>query len=120
MKSFLSILRKYSVAMVMNFLGLVLGFTAFLTLMVQVSYQSDFDKHYPTSERIYRVDKAGASKDDIFKNILPRGYADDIISSSPHIEAGSITCPFIGSIIFNVASENGRMTEPFKSKVNVV
>ena len=120
MKSFLSILRKYSVAMVMNFLGLVLGFTAFLTLMVQVSYQSDFDKHYPTSERIYRVDKAGASKDDIFKNILPRGYADDIISSSPHIEAGSITCPFIGSIIFNVANENGRMTEPFKSKVNVV
>lgn len=34
MKSFLSILRKYSVAMVMNFIGLVLGFTAFIVLMV--------------------------------------------------------------------------------------
>ena len=120
MKSFLSILRKYSVAMVMNFIGLVLGFTAFIVLMVQVSYQCDFDKNYPTSGRIYRVDKAGATNDDIFRNILPRGYADDIISSSPHIEAGSISCPFIGSIIFNVADENGRMTEPFKSKVNVV
>lgn len=120
MKSFLSILRKYSVAMVMNLIGLVLGFTAFIVLMVQVSYQCDFDKNYPTSGRIYRVDKAGATNDDIFRNILPRGYADDIISSSPHIEAGSISCPFIGSIIFNVADENGRMTEPFKSKVNVV
>lgn len=120
MKSFLSILRKYTVAMVMNFIGLTLGFTAFMVLMVQVGYQRSFDRNHPTSGRIYRVDKIGTGKDDIFRNILPRGYADDIITCSPHIEAGSITCPFIGDIIFNVADEGGKMTEVFKSKINIV
>lgn len=120
MKSFLSILRKYTVAMVMNFIGLTLGFTAFMVLMVQVGYQRSFDRNHPTSGRIYRVDKIGTGKDDIFRNILPRGYADDIITCSPHIEAGSISCPFIGDIIFNVANEDGKMPEAFKSKVNVV
>lgn len=120
MKSFLSILRKYTVAMVMNFIGLTLGFTAFMVLMVQVGYESSFDRNHPTSGRIYRVDKIGTDKDDIFRNILPRGYADDIITCSPHIEAGSITCPFIDDIIFNAVKEDGRMAEAFKSKTNVV
>lgn len=106
--------------MVLNFIGLAMGFTAFLVLMVQVGYESSFDRNHPTSGRIYRVDKIGVDRGDIFRNILPRGYADDIISCSPHIEAGSITCPFLGSIIFNVAGEDGRLTEPFEGKVNLV
>ncbi|MGN1211749.1 MAG: FtsX-like permease family protein [Candidatus Cryptobacteroides sp.] len=120
MKSFFAILRKYTVAMVMNFIGLTLGFTAFMVLMVQVGYEKGFDRNHPTSGRIYRVDKIGTGKDDIFRNILPRGYADDIITCSPHIEAGSITCPFIGEVIFNAVKEDGRMAEAFKSKINVV
>lgn len=66
----------------MNFVGLVMILTAFMVLMLQVSHQVDFDKEYPTSGRIYRVDKVGADDDDIFRNIVPRGYADDIINSS--------------------------------------
>lgn len=120
MKSFLSILRRYSVAMVMNFIGLALGFIAFMVLMVQVGYERGFDRNHPTSGRIYRVDKVSTGKDDIFRNILPRGYADDIISCSPHIEAGSITCPFMGSFIFNVEGEDGRMGEAFEATLNVV
>ncbi len=120
MKNFIAILRRYSVAMVMNFVGLVLALTAFMVLMLQVGYQMDFDKEHPTSGRIYRVDKAGASDDDIFKNIIPRGYADDIIGSSPHILAGSIDCPFIGETVFNAILEEGMPTFVFKSKTNVI
>jgi len=120
MKGFLAILRRYRLAMLMNFAGLVLAFTAFMALMLQVGYQMDFDKEYPTSGRIYRVDKAGASDDDIFKNIIPRGYADDIIGSSPHILAGSIDCPFIGETVFNAILEEGMPTFVFKSKTNVI
>ena len=107
-------------AMVMNFLGLALGFTAFMVLMVQVGYERGFDRNHPTSGRIYRVDKTGTGKDDIFRNILPRGYADDILGCSPHIEAGSITCPFMGSFIFNVEGEDGRVGEAFEATLNVV
>ena len=120
MKNFIAVLRRYSVAMIMNFFGLVLALTAFMVLMLQVGYQIDFDKDHPTSGRIYRVDKVGAASDDIFKNIIPRGYADDIIKSSPHIIAGSIDCPFIGETVFNAILEDGMPAFVFKSKTNVI
>ena len=108
MKNFIAILRRYSIAMIMNFAGLVLALTAFMVLMLQISYQVEFDKGHPTSGRIYRVDKIGAVDDDIFKNIIPRGYADDIIGSSPHIIAGTIDCPFIGATVFNAKAARKR------------
>ena len=120
MKNFIAILRRYSVAMVMNFVGLVLALTAFLVLLLQVGYQMNFDKNHPTSGRIYRVDKVGAADDDIFKNIIPRGYADDIIGSSPHIMAGSIDCPFIGETVFNAILDNDSPAFVFKSKADVI
>ena len=120
MKNFIAILRRYSVAMVMNFVGLVLALTAFMALMLQVGYQMDFDKEHPTSGRIYRVDKVGAADDDIFKNIIPRGYADDVIKSSPHIIAGSIDCPFIGETVFNAILDNDSPAFIFKSETNVI
>ena len=120
MKNFIAILRRYSVAMIMNFVGLVLALTAFMVLMLQVGYQMDFDKNHPTSGRIYRVDKVGAADDDIFKNIIPRGYADDIIKSSPHIVAGSIDCPFIGETVFNAILDNDSPAFIFKSETNVI
>ena len=120
MKNFIAILKRYSVAMVMNFVGLVLALTAFMVLMLQVGYQMDFDKEHPTSGRIYRVDKVGAADDDIFKNIIPRGYADDVIKSSPHIIAGSIDCPFIGETVFNAILDNDSPAFIFKSETNVI
>ena len=120
MKNFIAILRRYSVAMVMNFVGLVLALTAFMVLMLQVGYQMEFDKDHPTSGRIYRVDKVGAADDDIFKNIIPRGYADDVIKSSPHIIAGSIDCPFIGETVFNAILDNDSPAFIFKSETNVI
>lgn len=120
MKNFIAILRRYSIAMVMNFVGLVLALTAFMVLMLQVGYQMDFDNGHPTSGRIYRVDKVGAADDDIFKNIIPRGYADDVIKSSPHIIAGSIDCPFIGETVFNAILDNDSPAFIFKSETNVI
>lgn len=112
-------MRKYTVAMTINFIGLALAFTAFLILMEQAGYERGFDRSHPTSGRIYRVDKA-VDKDDVFRNILPRGYADDIIRCSPHIQAGTITCPFVGEMIFNVEKEDGQLPEVFKNTVNMV
>lgn len=120
MKNFTAILRKYTVAMVMNFAGLVFAFTAFMALMLQVGYQQGFDRTHPTSGRIYRVDKVGSAKDDVFKNILPRAYADDIIGSSPHIEAATISCPFIGETVFYAYMGEGMEPVPFKCGQEVV
>ena len=114
MKNFIAIFRRYTIAMVMNFAGLVLAFTAFMALMIQVGYQQSFDRIHPTSGRIYRVDKIGVDKDDIFRNVLPRGYADDIIGSSPHIVAGTVSCPFLEEDIIYAYMEGNGKTVPFK------
>lgn len=95
-------------AMLMNFIGLVMAFTAFMALMLQVEYQNGFDKHYSTAGRIYRVDKLGIDKSDVFRNILPRAYVDDILTSSPHIAAGTISCQYVGEVVFTTSDEYGR------------
>ena len=103
MRNFFAILRRYKMAMLMNFIGLAMAFTAFIALMLQVEYQNGFDKHYATAGRIYRVDKSGIDRSDVFRNILPRGYVDDILTSSSHIAAGTISCPYIGEAVFTTS-----------------
>ena len=56
-----------------------------------------------TNARVFRADKKG--DESLFRNILPRGFADDIIGSSAHIVAGCTVMPFIGEIYFSVAED---------------
>ncbi len=92
LKNILSTVRRYPVAVLLNFIGLVFSYLAFTVIFMQVSYELSFDKCHPTSSRVFRVDKS--QDNSLFRNILPRGFADDIINSSPHIEAGCVYTPF--------------------------
>jgi len=91
------------VAVVLNFTGLVAAFVAFALIFLQADYELSFDKCHPTAERVFRADKKG--DESLFRNILPRGFADDIIGSSAHIEAGCTFMPFMGEIYFSVAAD---------------
>ena len=106
-----SLIYRYPVAVILNFTGLVAAFVAFALIFLQADYELSFDKCHPTSDRVFRADK----KDDesIFRNILPRGFADDIIASSAHIQAGCILMPFMGEIYFSVA-EDGKAPVGYK------
>ena len=104
-------IRRYPVAMVLNFTGLVSALLAFALIFLQADYELSFDKCHPTADRVFRADKKG--DESLFRNILPRGFADDIIGSSSHIEAGCTVMPFIGEIYFSVA-ENGKAPVGYK------
>ncbi|MGM9767896.1 MAG: ABC transporter permease [Candidatus Cryptobacteroides sp.] len=106
-----SLIRRYPVAVVLNFTGLVAALLAFALIFLQADYELSFDKCHPTSDRVFRADKKG--DESLFRNILPRGFADDIIGSSSHIEAGCTVMPFIGEIYFSVA-ENGNAPVGYK------
>ena len=93
-KSLKSLIRRYPVAVVLNFTGLVAAFVAFALIFLQADYELSFDKCHPTADRVFRADKKG--DESLFRNILPRGFADDIIGSSAHIEAGCTFMPFMG------------------------
>ncbi len=109
-----SLIRRYPVAVVLNFTGLVAAFVAFALIFLQAEYELSFDKCHPTAERVFRVDKEG--DETLFRNILPRGFADDVIASSAHIEAGCTLVPFFGDVFFSVAEE-GRMSTGFKREL---
>ena len=106
-----SLIRRYPVAVVLNFTGLVAALLAFALIFLQADYEMSFDKCHPTADRVFRVDKKG--DESLFRSILPRGFADDIIGSSSHIEAGCTVMPFIGEIYFSVA-ENGNAPVGYK------
>ena len=109
-----SLVRRYPVAVILNFAGLVAAFVAFSLIFLQSEYELSFDKCHPTAQRVFRADK----KDDesIFRNVLPRGFADDIIRSSAHIEAGCTLVPFFGDTYFTVA-ENGKTPVGYKRTI---
>lgn len=107
LKSLKSLIRRYPVAVILNFTGLSAAFVAFSLIFLQADYELSFDRCHPTSQRVFRADKSG--DESLFRNVLPRGFADDIIGSSAHIEAGCTIVPFFGETYFTVAGEDSRM-----------
>lgn len=98
-----SLIRRYPVAVVLNFAGLVAAYVAFSLIFLQADYELSFDKCHSTAQRVFRADKKG--DESLFRNVLPRGFADDIIGSSSHIEAGCTILPFFGDTYFTVAGD---------------
>ena len=102
--------------MFLNMAGLVLAFCAFVLIMDRVRYENSFDKFHPAHENIFRVDQSGKT---IFRSIFPPGFAETVIRSSPHIEAGTVYCPFVGQEYMLVKDSLGQK-HGFKFEVNLV
>ena len=117
LKNLKSLIRRYPVAVVLNFTGLVAAFVAFALIFLQADYELSFDKCHPTADRVFRADKKG--DESLFRNILPRGFADDIIGSSAHIEAGCTILPFVGDTWFSVEGED-RLSIRYKRTMTCV
>ncbi len=100
------LVRRYPVAVTLNFVGLACAYVAFSLIFLQADYELSFDKCHPTAQRVFRADKKG--DESIFRNILPRGFADDIIGSSAHIQAGCSIVPFIGETYFSVKASDSQ------------
>lgn len=98
------LLRQYPLSLVLNFIGLICAFTAFLVISHQVEYEMAFDTCHPTADRVFRADKK--ADETMFRNILPRGFSDDIIGSSPHIIAGCSFFPFFQDSHFTTEGDN--------------
>ncbi len=98
-QNLISTLRRFPAAVVLNFAGLVCALLSVSVLALQLDWELSFDRCHPTSERVFRVDKS--DDETIFRNVLPRGFADDIVISSSHIEAGCVVMPFYGDVYYS-------------------
>lgn len=104
LRNFLSVLRKFRMATLLNVAGLAVAFAAFIVILIQINFERNFDRCHPTADRIYRLE---LTKEGTFSLILPRAFVEAVIQSSPHIEAGSLIYPYNPAIYFSV-QENGK------------
>lgn len=103
LRNFLSVLRRFKMATFLNVAGLAVAFAAFIVILIQVNYERSFDRCHSTSERVFRVELGTPGT---FGLIMPRGFVETVMNSSPHIEAGSLIYPYNPAIYFSVI-ENG-------------
>ncbi|MEG1544296.1 MAG: FtsX-like permease family protein [Tannerellaceae bacterium] len=102
-RNFLSMVRRFKMAAVLNVAGLAVAFAVFSVILIQIRYEAQFDRCHPTADRVFRVQLTTTGT---FSVILPRAFVEAVLQSSPHIEAGSLINPYISPIYFTV-TENG-------------
>ncbi|MDR1336720.1 MAG: ABC transporter permease, partial [Tannerella sp.] len=112
LRNFLSVLRRYKLATILNVLGLSVAFAAFMVIMMQVDYDRGFDRSHPDVDKIFRVEVNG------WMVLVSRPYTEAIINSSPHIQAGTITSVF-GREFFCSVENNGQQNFYEESALNV-
>ena len=104
LRNFLSVLRRFKMATLLNVAGLAVAFAAFIVILIQVNYERSFDRCHPTADRVYRLE---LTQTGTFGLILPRAFVESVIQSSPHIEAGSLIYPYNPAVYFSVV-KNGQ------------
>jgi hypothetical protein len=55
-RNFLSVIRQFKLAVVLNILGLSVAFAAFMVIMMQLHYDFSFDRFHKDYDRIFRVE----------------------------------------------------------------
>lgn len=105
-RNLLSVLRRFQMATFLNVAGLAIAFAAFVVILIQVNYERNFDHCHSTYKRVFRLE---LNEPGTFSVILPRGFVESVIQSSPHIEAGSLIYPYNGEVYFSLMKEGEKL-----------
>ena len=100
LRNFISVLRRFKMATILNILGLSVAFAAFMVIMMQVDYDKNFDTFHKNADNIYRVelqwDKSSTQV------VLSRPLCNVFTDFSPHILAGAVTIPFYNETFYGI------------------
>ena len=105
LRNFLSVIRRFKLAMSLNILGLSVAFAAFMIIMIQLDYDYGFDKFHKDYDKIFRLE---FTQNTTTQAIICRPLAEQFFESSPHIVAGAISNPFGGEAFFHVENDGVR------------
>ena len=79
LRNFLSVLRRFKMATLLNVAGLAIYFAAFIVILIQVNYERSFDRCHPTADQCrLELTQAGT-----FGLILPRAFVESVSSRHP-------------------------------------
>lgn len=105
-RNFLSVLRRFKMAALLNVMGLSVAFAAFIVILMQLEYDYGFDMSDRNVESIFRIDQNDSERGQMA--IICRPLADAFIQSSPHIVAGTLIGGSGNSLFFSVETEGKR------------
>lgn len=106
LRNFLSVLRRFKMAMLLNILGLGVAYVAFMLIFMQVDYDYHFDTGQPNAASIFRVD---LTREDGAQAVICRPFARTFTESSPHIEGGTIMNSWASNHFFFVERNGSKV-----------
>lgn len=115
LRNFISVIRRFKMATMLNLLGLAVAFAVFMVIMMQVKYDNSFDKFQQDAEKIFRIDWVYPFAS---QAVVNRPFARNFTESSPHIKAGMIMSLWKPNWFF-YAEHNGQRIH-FKEKQQLV
>lgn len=98
LKNLFLTLTRYKTASILNILGITVAFTAFMIVTMYVKFEHGYNQTLPDKGRIFRLEyfREGMEWEPNFS----RPVAELFLSSSPHIEAGTVWSPSYGIRIY--------------------
>ena len=91
-QNFLTTLRRYKTASILNIAGLTIAFIAFYILMAQVHYGFTFNRPIPDNDRVY-ISIAPESMSEFYRLGVAQNITEQTIEQIPEVEAGGLYCP---------------------------
>jgi putative ABC transport system permease protein len=105
LRNFISVIRRYKLAVTLNILGLSVAYAAFMVIMIQLNYDYGFDKFHQDYDKIFRME---FSWNNSVQAVTNRPFAERFFESSPRIVAGTLTSPFPWKNFFYVENDGVR------------
>ncbi len=93
-QNFLTTLKRYKTACILNVAGLTIAFIAFYILMAQVHYGFTFNRPIPDNDRVY-ISIAPESMSEFYRLGVPYNITEQTIEQIPEVEAGGLYCPHL-------------------------
>lgn len=104
-RNFLSVLRRFKMAAILNLLGLSVAFAAFMFIMMQVGYEMNYNASHSNRDRIMRLEIAQDGK--TFQAVINRPMAESIAKNSPHVLKFGLSNPWDGKRRYTVKNDKG-------------
>jgi ABC-type antimicrobial peptide transport system permease subunit len=112
-------LARHKTNSIVNISGLIVGFTAFLLIFLVIGYENSFDDFHPNGKNIYRVVRAGKTRDDRdWRTGVPFPVTDALKKEFPQL-ANAAAIFSDNNVQVNIPMPDGMAQKKFKEATGV-
>ncbi len=114
--NFLMTLRRFKMASVLNILGLTVAFSAFMVIMMHLSWEQNFNRHIPDFDNLYMLNTRAAFSDGVLSDspIHARPTVARVVDAHPQITEHAEIFPWLLGldVKYTIQGTNEAFTTP--------